>query len=101
MNIILYKTKDDQPFIHQVANEGEKQSFACRWSLPHYQFESLWEALQFDLPLKSQLISYVFTLIRFDKAQIDRTIIHSNQTILLYGPPGLFLPSNITEFFFY
>jgi hypothetical protein len=91
MNIILYKTKDDHPFIHQVTNEGEKQNLGCRWSLPHSQFESLWETLEFDLPLKSQLMQYVFTVIRFDKANIDRTVIHCNQTILLYGPPGEFL----------
>ena len=96
MNIILYKTKDEQPFVHQVINEGENQNLACRWSLPHHQFESLWEALEFDLPLKSQLMQYVFTVIRFDKAHIDRTVIHCNQTILLYGPPGLLFPL-ITE----
>ncbi|CAF3523379.1 unnamed protein product [Adineta steineri] len=88
MSIILYKTKDDNPFIHEVSVEGEKQHFGCRWSLPHSQFESLWETLEFDLPLKSQLMQYVFTVIRFDKANIDRTVIHCNQTILLYGPPG-------------
>jgi hypothetical protein len=90
MNIILYKTKDDQPFIHEVTNEGEKQKLGCRWALPHSQFESLWETLEFDLPLKSQLMQYVFTVIRFDKANIDRTVIHCNQTVLLYGPPGAF-----------
>ncbi|CAF2093838.1 unnamed protein product [Rotaria magnacalcarata] len=88
MHIILYKTKDDNPLNHEVSIEGEKQKLACRWSLPHYQFESLWETLEFDLPLKSQLMQYVFTVIRFDKANIDRTVIHCNQTILLYGPPG-------------
>lgn len=88
MNIILYKTKDDYPLIHQTKSEDEKQNLACRWSLPHQQFESLWETLQFDLPLKSQLLQYVFTVIRFDKANIDRTVIHCNQTVLLYGPPG-------------
>ena len=82
MNIILYKTKDDYPFIHQITNEDEKQSLACRWSLPHQQFESLWETLEFDLPIKSQLMQYVFTVIRFDKANIDRTVIHCNQTVL-------------------
>ncbi|CAF1487635.1 unnamed protein product [Rotaria sordida] len=87
MHIILYKTKDDNPSNHEVSIEGEKQNLACRWSLPHYQFESLWETVQFDLPLKSQLMQYVFTLIRFYKANIDRTLIHCNQTILLYGPP--------------
>jgi hypothetical protein len=92
MNIILYKTKDEQPFVQEIAIENEKQHFACRWSLPHAQFESLWETLEFDLPLKSQLMQYVFTVIRFDKANIDRTVIHCNQTILLYGPPGLFSP---------
>ncbi|CAF3082422.1 unnamed protein product, partial [Rotaria sp. Silwood2] len=91
MHIILYKTIDDNPFNHEVSIEGEKQNLGCRWSLPHYQFESLWETLEFDLPLKSQLMQYVFTVIRFDKANIDRTVIHCNQTILLYGPPGLFL----------
>jgi hypothetical protein len=88
MNIILYKTKDDYPFIHHITNDDEKQNLASRWSLPHEQFESLWETLEFDLPLKSQLMQYVFTVIRFDKANIDRTVIHCNQTILLYGPPG-------------
>jgi hypothetical protein len=92
MNIILYKTKDDDPFIHEVTSEGEKQNFGCRWTLPHSKFESLWETLEFDLPLKSQLMQYVFTVIRFDKAKIDRTVIHCNQTILLYGPPGYSSP---------
>ena len=88
MNIILYKTEIDHPSIHQMMNDDEQVNFACRWSLPHEQFESLWETLEFDLPIKCQLIQYVFTLIRFHQANIDRTLIHSNQTILLYGPPG-------------
>ncbi len=88
MNIILYKTKLDLPFIHQINNEDEKQTLGSRWLLPHIQFESLWETLEFDLPFKSQLMQYVFTVIRFDKANIDRNVIHCNQTVLLYGPPG-------------
>ncbi|CAF1370217.1 unnamed protein product [Adineta ricciae] len=88
MNIFLYKTKDDHPSIQEILVENEKQQFASRWSLPHEQFESLWETLEYDLPLKSQLMQYVFTVIRFDKANIDRTVLHCNQTILLYGPPG-------------
>ena len=88
MNIILYETKIDDPYKHQLTNEDENQTLAIRWSLPHQQFESLWETLQFDLPLKSQLMKYVFTLIRFDKANINRNVIHCNHTVLLYGPPG-------------
>ena len=36
-------------------------------------------------------MQHVFTVIIFDKANIDRTVIHCNQTVLLYGPPGAFL----------
>ena len=90
MNIILYTTREEHPSTHEVNIEGEKQSVGRRWTLPHSQFESLWETLEFDLPLKSQLMQYVLTVIRFDKAKIDRTVLHCNQTILLYGPPGSF-----------
>ena len=88
MNIILYKTTDEKGLNHQMINEDDKQNLAYRWSLPNEEFESLWETLEFDFPYKCQLIQYVFTLIRFNKANIDRKLIHSNQTILLYGPPG-------------
>ena len=88
MNIILYQTKNDDPFVHQLNVEGEKHEFGRRWTLPHQALESIWECLQFDSPFKCQLMQYVFTLIRFAKSNIDRTILLSNQTILLYGPPG-------------
>lgn len=101
MNIILYKTTDENPFVHELIVEGEKQSFGCRWKLPHQQFESIWESLEFDLPIKSQLINYVFTLIRFDKAKIDRNIVQCNQTILLYGPPGRSRLSIVFVFFLF
>ena len=51
-NMILSKTKDDRPFVQEIAVENEKQHLACRWSLLHAQFESLGETLEFDLPLQ-------------------------------------------------
>ena len=89
LNIIFYKTKVDRPLIDGMTGDEDEVPFGRRWCLPHQEFESLWETLEFDLPLKSQLMHYVFTVIRFAKAKIDRTVIHCNQTVLLYGPPGL------------
>ncbi|CAF1023478.1 unnamed protein product [Didymodactylos carnosus] len=88
MNIVLYKVKYERPHQHNITIEGEHINIGRRWSLPHDEFECLWESLEYDLPIKSQLIQYVFTVVRFSKAKIDRRIIHCNQTILLYGPPG-------------
>ena len=71
-NVILSKTKDDRPFAQEIAVENEKQHLACRWSLPHAQFDSPGETLGFDLLLKWQLLQYVFPVLRFAKGNIDR-----------------------------
>ena len=61
---------------------------ALHWTLPCTDFDSMWESLYYDEPIKERLLQYAQTALRFADAQVDPTIITLNRVILLHGPPG-------------
>lgn len=91
MKICLYSNNKDKVDSKRVELDGESLPFNRRWFLPHQEFDSLWENLDFDRSIKSQLMKYFLTLVRFNEVELDRSVVHCNQTIVLYGPPGWFV----------
>ena len=69
--------------------EGEEELPAAeQWELPNALLNNLWGSIVIDSVLKTRLLSYCSSSIRFSEAKIDTDIISWNRMILLHGPPG-------------
>lgn len=69
--------------------EGEEELPAAeQWELPNALLNNLWSSIVIDSVLKTRLLSYCSSSIRFSEAKIDTDIISWNRMILLHGPPG-------------
>jgi hypothetical protein len=72
-------------------NCGDKDanvSSFVSYTLPHEQFEPLWDALSFSSAVKECLIGYVLAATLLAKRGVSSHIVASNRLILLHGPPG-------------
>jgi pachytene checkpoint protein 2 len=61
--------------------------FRC-WNLPHASFHGLWEALHYDIELKSRLLHYIDSAVLFSDRKVDPHLVTFGRTCLLHGPPG-------------
>jgi len=74
--------------------EGEEELPAAeQWELPNALLNNLWSSIVIDSVVKTRLLSYCSSSIRFSEAKIDTDIISWNRMILLHGPPGINLIS--------
>ncbi|EGC40114.1 hypothetical protein DICPUDRAFT_18880, partial [Dictyostelium purpureum] len=85
--IFLYKLSHDSPQ-SELIDEQESFSPYQQLLLPNKSFETLWENLIYEEGLKSNLLSYMSTIVLFSKFKIDSNICSNNKVIFLYGPPG-------------
>lgn len=70
--------------------EGEEELPAAeQWELPNALLNNLWSSIVIDSVVKTRLLSYCSSSIRFSEAKIDTDIISWNRMILLHGPPGI------------
>jgi hypothetical protein len=58
------------------------------WDLPNAQLVDLWDSIIIDPTIKSRLLGYCDSSLRFAAANVDPSIISWNRITLLYGPPG-------------
>ena len=71
--------------------EGEEELPAAeQWELPNLLLNNLWDSIVIDNVVKTRLLSYCSSSIRFSEARIDTDVISWNRMILLHGPPGQF-----------
>ncbi|XP_053699940.1 pachytene checkpoint protein 2 homolog isoform X2 [Synchiropus splendidus] len=68
--------------------EDESLSAANHWLLPAVEFHGIWETLEYDDGIKTQLLDYVTTTIHFSDKHVDSNVICWNRVVLLHGPPG-------------
>ena len=69
--------------------EGEEELPAAeQWELPNALLNNLWNSIVIEDVIKTRLLSYCSSSIRFSEARIDTDIISWNRMILLHGPPG-------------
>jgi hypothetical protein len=69
--------------------EGEEELPAAeQWELPNALLHNLWDSIVIESSIKTRLLSYCSSSIRFSEARIDTDIISWNRMILLHGPPG-------------
>ena len=69
--------------------EGEEELPAAeQWELPNALLNNLWSSIVIDSVVKTRLLSYCSSSIRFSEAKVDTDIISWNRMILLHGPPG-------------
>jgi pachytene checkpoint protein 2 len=69
-------------------NDVNNVSSFVTYTLPHEQFEPLWDALSFSSAIKECLIGYVLAATLLAKRGVSSHIVASNRLILLHGPPG-------------
>ena len=56
--------------------------------LPNKEFDGLWDSLVYDSKIKSELLNYASTALRFSDAGVDANLVANNRVVLLHGPPG-------------
>ncbi|CAJ0585532.1 unnamed protein product, partial [Mesorhabditis spiculigera] len=87
----FYVPTQDTSFSQSISvdnNEDSTTMGSQHWSLPALTFEGLWHSLIFDGPIKTELFSYVLSLIRLASAGVDTKYVNVNRLIMLLGPPG-------------
>jgi SpoVK/Ycf46/Vps4 family AAA+-type ATPase len=70
-------------FMTQSTNQTMKQTI-----LPCKELHDQWERLIFEDKVKSRLMNYVYTGLRFSEAGVNDCILGINRVCLLQGPPG-------------
>jgi hypothetical protein len=76
------------PNIEELEESEECLPAANHWILPCREFSGIWESLEFDIDIKTQLMRYANTALLFSDRGVDSNIINWNKVILFHGPPG-------------
>ncbi|VDP19100.1 unnamed protein product, partial [Onchocerca flexuosa] len=91
-NVHLYKllNRNAQTLEARAGEHGSELDTAgsLLWELPCCEFDGIWENLIFDDPIKDELLSYAYALVRLSEKNANSTVLRVNRLILLHGPPG-------------
>lgn len=80
----------------QLDNSEEQVTSSIHWILPNKSdLHGMWESLVYEDNLKENLLSFSETMLMFSKLNIDQNIVSCNRLILLHGPPGTGMISDL------
>ncbi|KAI6243008.1 AAA domain-containing protein [Aphelenchoides fujianensis] len=71
-----------------IASELQAVVDYVLWELPNRQFDPLFENLFYEDDIKTELLSFVQSVINLSRLGVDTNVIDLNRLILLHGPPG-------------
>ncbi|XP_028986042.1 pachytene checkpoint protein 2 homolog [Betta splendens] len=83
----IFTLNEDGPSTLSLEDD-EELSAANHWLLPAAEFHGIWESLEYESGVKTQLLDYVTTTIYFSDKNVDSNLISWNRVVLLHGPPG-------------
>jgi len=88
LDIHVFALNEGGPQNEQLEGNEEELAAASHFMLPNEEFDGLWESLLYDSKIKSELLNYASTALRFSDAGVDSNLVTSNRVVLLHGPPG-------------
>jgi len=93
LRIYVYRLKEQGPesdYFDDGNDDSEALPIAEQYELPNITLKGLWNSIVIDEHIKTKLVNYATTSIKFAQMNVDQTIISWNKMVLLYGPPGIF-----------
>lgn len=83
-SIHIHQLFDEEP-AEETADDGEESNVAfSTWTLPSLEFDGLWESLHYEEDVKSKLLRYVSTAMRFSELGVNARVICWNRVVLLH-----------------
>ncbi|KAL0216405.1 hypothetical protein P9112_008589 [Eukaryota sp. TZLM1-RC] len=83
----LHTTGGESEHLEEEDDNAETPALT-QWPLPSTHFAGSWEALLYEEDIKSKLLQYTTTALRFSDANVNPNFITWNRVVLLHGPPG-------------
>ncbi|KAI3384160.1 hypothetical protein SNEBB_008194 [Seison nebaliae] len=87
INLLNYRQAFTDLLPFSTVNENEKIQSIIHL-LPSNAFDGLWENLQFESNIKSDLLQYMYSALVFANKGVNKNIVTWNRALLLHGPPG-------------